>query len=447
MRGDFFSTVGEIVKYGGSTFAALVTACLYTATDSFFIGNWVGGDGLKAMAVVFPVTMIFTALGKLFEIGGSAVVAEKIGAGQKSLAEQIMRTNYICAFGVGVIVAVVGNVLLELPLRALVDNPEEHAIIDMAVGFLRITLCGLPFLLTGLLTQTFMRCIERPTHVFYMVPICALTNIILDALFIVAFGWGMTGAAGATLIAQILGAAISLWYFKYSRQKFSSSGLAGAEYLWLAWKIGVGFAVADVMMCAIEFFLNGVLFTLDASHLLATVAVANTILSFVYLPLEGLDTGTQPLISKFFAAKKIEHCLRVMRYNFALTMALTFAMYALIMIFAKEVADFFITDNEPITDEMITFLRLTFLLQPFIGVYTWLNGIMAALEDEWRNLVVNFLPLVVQVPLIWLLPKFLPIEYVALNYSIMDVCYAAAAFLLIRPFLRSKGLSLKKIFA
>ena len=71
---------------------------------------------------------------------------------------------------------------------------------------------------------------------------------------------------------------------------------------------------------------------------------------------------------------------------------------------------------------------------------------MAALEDEWRNFVVSLLPLVVQVPLIWLLPKFLPIEYLSFNYSVQDLAEAAVAFLLIRSFFKQKGLSFKKIF-
>ena len=448
MREDFFSTIGKIIKYGGSTFAALVAMSIYTATDSFFIGNFVGTDGLEAMALVFPVTMLFTALSKLFEIGGSAVVSEKIGAGQKNLSERIMRSNYVFAFVVGIIVAVIGNFFVDPILHAIADNPDEHTCVDMAIDFLRISFCGVPFLLTGLLTQTFMRCIDRPNHVLGMVVTCALTNVILDALFIIGFGWGMSGAAIATVIAQILGAVISLWYFKFSRQKFSTSrSLDSLEYILTEFKIGAGFAMADILMCVIEYFLNATLLHYDAIHLLTAATIANIVLSFVYLPLNGLDTGTQPLVSKLFAAKKIEHCLRVMRYGFFLTMILTFAMYVALMIFAKDTADFFITDNEPITAEMVTFLRLTFALQPFIGVYTWLSGIMAALGDEWRNLAVSFLPLVVQVPLIWLLPKFLPIEFIALNYSIMDVFYAAAAFVLIQSFLRSKKLSLKKIFA
>ena len=292
-----------------------------------------------------------------------------------------------------------------------------------------------------------MRCIDKPSHVFYLVGSTSLANIILDALFIIGFGWGMRGAAFATVLAQILGTAISFWYFKYSQQKFSTPQSFGSlEYIWQEVKVGAGFAVGTLMACFIEYFLNATLLHYDAPHLLASATIANIVLTFVYLPLNGLDTGIQPLISRLYAEKKEQHYLRVMRYGFFLTMTLTFAIYAVLMIFTEELMSFFVADNEPLTPEMITFLRMMFVLQPFVGLYTWLSGIMAALEDEWRNFVVALLPLVVQVPLIWLMPKFLPIEYVALNYSINDVAEALIAFLLIRSFLKQKGLSFSKIF-
>ena len=448
MREDFFSTIGEIIKYGGSTFAALVAMSIYTTTDGFFIGNWVGTSGLEAMALVYPVMMIFIALSTLFETGGSAVVSQIIGEGKKSLAEKIMRSNYVCAFAVGIIVAVVGNIFIEPLLRFLSDNPDEQYIIDLAISFLRISFCGLPFLLTVYLTGAFMRCVDKPGHVFYLVGSTSLANIILDALFIVVFGWGMEGAALATVLAQIFGAAISFWYFKYSRQKFSTSrSFGGLEYIWQEVKIGAGFAVTTLMMCFIEYFLNATLLHYNAPHLLASATIANIILTFVYLPLSGLDTGIQPLISRLFAAGNEQRCLRVMRYGFFLTMILTFTIYVVLMIFTEEMMSFFVDKDEQITAEMITFVRAMFLLQPFVGIATWLSGILAALEDEWRNLFISLLPLVVQVPLIWFLPKFLPIEFIALNYSANDLAEAAVAFLLIRSFLREKGLSLKKIFA
>lgn len=448
MRNDFFSTIGEIIKYGGSTFAALVAMSIYTTTDGFFIGNWVGTDGLEAMALVYPVTMIFMAFGMLFETGGSAVVSQIIGEGKKSLAEKIMRSNYACAAVIGIIVAVVGNIFIEPLLYLLADNPDEQHIIDLAISFLRISFCGVPFLLTVYLTGAFMRCIDKPAHVFRLVGSTSLANIILDALFIIGFGWGMQGAAIATVLAQIFGTAISFWYFKFSRQRFTTSRSFGSpEYIWREVKIGVGFAVSTLMMCFIEYFLNATLLHHDALHLLAAATIANIILTFVYLPLNGLDTRIQPLISRLFAAHKEKHYLRVMRYGFFLTVILTFAIYAVLMIFTEELMSVFVADNEPITPEMITFLRLMFLLQPFVGIYTWLSGIMAALEDEWRNFVIALLPPVVQVPLIWLLPKFLPIEFIGLNYSVNDVAEAVVAFLLIRSFLREKGLSFRKIFA
>ena len=447
MRSDFLSTIGEILKYGGSTFAALVVMSIYTATDGFFIGNWVGADGLEAMALIFPITMIFGAFGTLFETGGSAVVSEKIGEGKKPLAEKIMRANYVYAVILGVIFAIVGNIFIEPILYMLASSPEEYHVIDLAISFLRISLCGVPFLLTIYLTGAFMRCIEKPMHVFYFVGTTSLTNVILDAIFIILFGWGMQGAAFATLLSQILGAVITIWYFRHSKQQFTSSfGLGNLKYLIQEFKIGVGFAVGTIMMSFIEYFLNGVLLSYDAVHLLAVLTISNIVLTLVYLPLNGLDTGIQPLISRLFGAKKEHSYLKVMRYGFFLSMILTFVMYIGLMIYTEEIARIFVNKGDVLTPEMILFLRFTFILQPFVGLYTWLSGIMAALEDEWRNLVVSLTPLFVQVPLIWLMPKFLPIEYVALNYSINDVAEALIAFLLIRSFLKQKGLSFSKIF-
>ena len=82
-------------------------------------------------------------------------------------------------------------------------------------------------------------------------------------------------------------------------------------------------------------------------------------------------------MSKLFAAKKEQKYLRVMRYGFCLTMILTFGVYLILMIFPGELARFFIESNEPITPDMVKFLQMMFLFQPFVGIYTWLSGIMA----------------------------------------------------------------------
>ena len=189
------------------------------------------------------------AIGVLFETGGSAVVSEKIGAGNKNLSEQIMRSNYLCAMIIGIIVAVVGNIFIEQLLMFLSDHPDEQHIIDLAISFLRISFCGLPFLLTVNLTGAFMRCIDKPSHVFCLVGSTSLANIILDALFIIAFGWGMEGAAFATVLAQFLGTLISFWYLFGDDQ--ASTGLDGDFHLALLVELERGerrlaFLIVDV---------------------------------------------------------------------------------------------------------------------------------------------------------------------------------------------------------
>ena len=446
MNDNFFSTLREIIKYGGSTFAALIVMSVYTTTDGFFIGNFVGTEALAAMALIYPVVMIFIAFGTLFETGSSAVVSEKIGVRQKNLAEKIMRTNYVVAFIFGIIFAIFGYIFVEQILN-FISNGHEQKITNLATNYLKISVWGMPFLLTIYLTGAFMRCIDKPFHVFYLLGSTSLINVILDAIFIILFGWGMNGAAYATVIAQISGTLITIWYFRFSPQKLkTSSGIGELEYIWQEIKVGAGFGIATLMMCFIEYFLNATLLWNDAADLLAAAAIGNIILTFMFLPLNGLDTGIQPLVSRLFAEKKERQYLRVMRYGCFLSMGLSIFLYVLLMIFTGEVADFFITDNEPVTAEMIIFLRMLFLLNPFVGIYIWLSGIMAALEDEWRNIAISVTPLFVQVPLIWIFSKTLPIEYVALAYSIEDLFEASMAILLIQSFFKQKKISFKKIF-
>ena len=168
MNEDFFSTLKEIIKYGGSTFAALVVTSVYMMTDGFFIGNFVGTEALAAMALIYPVVMIFIAFGTLFETGSSAVVSEKIGAHQKNLAEKIMRTNYVVAFIFGIIFAIFGYIFVEQILN-FISNGHEQEITNLATDYLKISVWGMPFLLTVYLTGAFMRCIDKPFHVYNFV--------------------------------------------------------------------------------------------------------------------------------------------------------------------------------------------------------------------------------------------------------------------------------------
>lgn len=447
MSEDFFSTIKEILKYGGSTFAALAVMSIYTTTDGFFIGNFIGVNGLSAMALIYSVTIIFMAFGILFETGGSAVVAKAIGENKKNLSEKIMRTNYFVAIILGIFLAIVGNIFIEDFLKILADDAEEIFIVDMAVSYLRITLCSLPFLIMIYMTGAFMRCIGQPLHVVYLMSATVLINIILDAIFIKILNFGMEGAAAATFIAQFCGALIIFRYFKFSKQKFSARlEIGNFEYIFQEIKIGAGFGFGALMFFATEYFLNFVLMANNATNLLSVAAISNIILSFVFLPLNGLDTGIQPLMSKLFAAKQEKNYLRVMRCGFFLTMILTFGVYFILMIFPAELARFFIDANEPVTEEMITFLKMMFLFQPFVGLYTWLSGIMAALEDEWRNIVIGLSPLFFQIPLTYFLPKILPTEYVSLSFSLQDVAEALLALILIKSFFRQNKISFRKIF-
>ncbi len=437
----------DIISYGGSTFAALVAVSIYTMTDELFIGNYVGRDGLGAMALVYPVTLIFSALGTLVEIGGSAVVSELIGEKKNEEAESVMRGNFLYVGLTGLFIAVVGHLMIGPFLSLVSSHASSQHITEYAVEYLKIVLWGVPFTLIMTLTEAFMRCIKKPRHVLYLMFTTSFVNVILDGFFMGVFGMGIRGAAAATAMSQVLGALLSFWYFGFSAQRLKSRcRFCSPSVMLKVARIGGGFAIAELTMFVTEFAMNGVVLSYDAPDILAAASVSNVLLSLAYMPLSGLDTGTQPLVTRLFAEGNIKKCLKIMRISFYVTMLLTTAFYIIMMVFPWQLTGLFLPENEEATARMIAFLRYSIVLQPCVGLSTWVCGIMAALEDEWRNIVTNIVPVILQLLSIYLLPKVLPIEGIGLNYSICDLGLALLGFILFIPFIHSKGISLKKIF-
>ena len=444
---DFGSIITEILKYGGSTFAALVATSIYTVTDEIFIGHALGIFGLAAMGVVYPVTLIATALTTLAEVGSSAVVAEAIGKGDLKRAESLMRGNYFYLVIFGTLIAIISVILVAPILDILSAGDDDINIIIGATDYLHISLLAIPFMLVVTLTQTFMRCIDKPGHVLYLLATTSLTNIVLDAILILLLDFGLQGAAAATLLAQVFGAAISFWYFKFSKQKFKTSfSICELPVMFKECQIGLGFAIIELTIFPVGFFVNAIIIEHNAPQLLAAASIINVVLSLVYLPLTGLDTGVQPLVSRLYAAKKFPHLLKVMKFSCFVTTAMTLFMFFIMMFFVREISEIFVAEDVVLTDDIIDFVRYGFVLYPFVAVYTWLLGLMAALEDTWRNIFISVLAPIAQITIVYILSIVAPIEMLSLHYSIIDLLGAVFALLLAVPFLKSKGLPMKKIF-
>lgn len=188
----------------------MVFTSIYGIVDGFFVSNFAGKTAFSAINLFIPVTMVIGALGFMMGSGGAALVSKTLGEGDKEKANKIFSMVVYTTIIMGVVVSAIVFPLVEQISRALGASED---MLPYCVTYGRILIAGQVFYMIQTLFQTFFTVAEKPMLGFIVTVIAGVTNMILDALFIAGFSWGVAGAAVATVISQIVGSIIPLIYF------------------------------------------------------------------------------------------------------------------------------------------------------------------------------------------------------------------------------------------
>ncbi len=315
-------------------FSMLVQA-LYNIVDSLFLtgidysikgysGSNIGGDSFLAVSIVMPMTMLVVAIGIGIGVGANAYVARKLGEGNQQNANKCAKTAVImalCAWAVMIILAFT----VSRPFVEAFVNPKNATDVDYVVkqGTLYLTIY---LALSGgvIIDITLARILQATGNM--KIPMItqlvgALTNIALDALFIMAFKWGVLGAILATVIGQWAAAAIDLIVFFTKKQDVSIS-LKGFKpskhYFARIAKIGAPALIMNAMGSVITIIMNVMLTGYDNG--IAVLSAYFKVQSFVFMPVFGLMQGTMPILSYNYGANEKK------RFNDTLKLALFIAL-------------------------------------------------------------------------------------------------------------------------
>lgn len=182
---------------------------LYQIIDSVIVGQFLGKEALGAVGASMPVVFSIVALVIGIGSGASVVISQYFGAGQHDKVRITSDTLHVFLLGAGIIIAIAGYFCSEAIFR-LIELPEE--LIPMATTYLQIYLGGV-FLLFGFNTiSSILRGVGDSKTPLYFLIISAFLNVGLDLLFIISFGWGVAGAAWATVISQGAAYFMAIWY-------------------------------------------------------------------------------------------------------------------------------------------------------------------------------------------------------------------------------------------
>ena len=398
-----------LVRLALPAIAAQLINALYNIVDRMYIGHieGVGDVALTGLGVCFPVLMFISALSALVGMGGGSRAAIRMGEGREDLANEILGS---CAALLAVISAAVTVVfqLLKEPMLLLFGASGNT--IGYAADYLGVYLWGTLFVQVSLGLNNFITTQGFSTYSMATVVIGAVTNTVLDPIFIFGFGMGVKGAALATILAQGVSA---LWVLSFLRGRRTRLRLQ-ARCLRLRWSIlapvvaiGVSPFIMQSTESLVNIALNSSLKHYGGDLYVGAMTIASSIMQVLWMPFQGLAQGAQPIIGYNYGAGSLDRVKRCFSLMLRFSLLLSVAGWAAVELFPGVFVALF--NNKPeLVALTVRVLRIYMAGFFMMGLQSACQQTFVALGQARVSLFLALLrKVILLIPLIYLLPLLL----------------------------------------
>lgn len=357
-----------VLQYSIPAVIAMLVSAIYNIVDRMFIGNFVGEDALAGLTIAFPVMMIVTALGTLLGMGASALIAIELGKKNEESAKRIFG-NMIILSSITTIVLTVGGLLLLRPLLVLFGASVD--ILPFAYEYMSIIFGGMVFQLIGMSLNNIVRTEGKPQLAMNTMLVAAVTNIILDYLFVVVFRFGIQGAAFATIIGQgVLFTWLVLHFIKGNsllkpcREDFRLQG----KIVKKIYAVGLSQFVLQVGASISMAFMNHYLFSYGGDQALTALGAINSLFTIFIMPMIGVQMGIQPILGYNYGAKLFTRVKKTLKYGFTITISFSLIIFVLIQTLPKVFISLFLPEGSETIGVAVQGLRIFFLFLPILPI-------------------------------------------------------------------------------
>jgi putative MATE family efflux protein len=271
---------------------------LYTMVDGMFVGHGVCPDALAGVNIVAPFVNLIFSIGVVFATGASTLISIELGKGHREQANNIFSTITLIAILISVFLALVTLFNLK-SIISLLGAPED--VFLFSFQYLRIIVIFAVFLILSYFFELVVKVDGFPGLAIRGVLLSGIANIVLDYLFIMQFGWGVTGAALATGISQVAATLFYIFHFSrgHSNLQFVKPHMP-REIVRKSIAIGLSAGIMEISSGLVTFIFNMVIGLKLGSDGLISFGVISYINQFVFMTVTGISQGTQPLISFYF---------------------------------------------------------------------------------------------------------------------------------------------------
>lgn len=343
-KGNVYKNILELAV--PMTMAQLINL-LYNIVDRVYIGRIPeqGTLALTGLGLCFPIITMVSAFANLFGMGGAPLCSIERGRGDTKEAEKIMGTSFSMMILCGVLLTVLGLVFNKPILYAFGASDATY---PFARDYIMIYLCGSVFVMIGLGMNSFINSQGFGQIGMLTVLLGAVTNIILDPLFIFVFGMGVKGAALATIISQCLSA---VWVLKFltGKRAVLKLHLDTMRVKWHRLKDIVGLGLSGFIMSvtnsAVQVVCNASLQSYGGDLYVGVMTILNSIREILSMPVQGITNGATPVLGYNYGAGAFSQVKKAIRFMSVVCVSITTASWLILILFPE----FFIRifNNEP----------------------------------------------------------------------------------------------------
>ena len=383
---------------------------LYNLVDRLFIGHIpnYGDVALAGVGVTAPVILAISAFAALVSMGGAPKASIFMGEGNTSKAEKVMGA---CTWMLIAISIVLTCIMLAFGKPILLLFGASDVTIVYAVDYMNIYCFGTLFTQLTLGLNAFITAQGKTLVSMVNVAIGAALNIILDAVFILGFSWGVKGAALATIISQAVSALFVIRYVVSPNAKLKlrlKNICFNWQLLWPCILLGASPALMQLTENMVAISFNTALQMHGGDTAVASMSILNSVMQFVMLLLPGLVQGAQPLLSYNLGAKNIPRVKRTFRLLLVSCVAFSTLIWVLCMVNPRFVASIFTNDANLIAYTEGT-MRVYLAALQIYGIQVACQYSFVALDQPKKAIFMTiWRKVIILIPLIFLLPQVVP---------------------------------------
>lgn len=414
-------SIGKLLwKYSTPSIVAMLVNSLYNVVDAIFVGQGVGTNALAALAVCFPIQMFILAIAQVVGIGSASIISRSLGAGDHDRANRTAGGSFALVTLLSILLTLVGLKYLNPLLRLFGATPD---VLPYGAEYLSVIIGGSFFFAFAVSSNNIVRAEGNARIAMFSMLIGAITNVILDPIFIFGFGLGVRGAAIATVIANMCAFAFLCSYF------FSGKGMLRIRIQDLTPDIGEIPEVFSIGSSSLARVAAGSLMAIivnqSITHYgsdvhLAVLGVINRILMFVALPMIGLVQGLQPIVGFNYGARNMSRVRQAVRKASLYATMMGTVSFAVLVLFPAPIFRMFSSDSRLILEGIFVIRRLILML-PFIGFQIVGASLFQALGRAWPALFLSMSrQILFLIPLVLALPLWLNLPGIWWSFPLAD---------------------------